>query len=94
MLLKSTHHAEGMAEHINIRDAVSTNIRWYYKCKECTFECATRATCVAHAHREHTDELIGLCNYCGSFYAHSADMMKHHVNTCAGGTTDSDDNND
>ena len=53
-----------------------------------------RAACVAHAHREHTDELIGPCNYCGSFYAHSADMMKHHVNECAGSTTGSDDNDD
>ena len=34
MPLKSTHHAEGMAECINIRDAVGTNIGWYYKCKE------------------------------------------------------------
>ena len=84
MPLKNNHRAEGMAERINIRDAVSTNIRWYYKCKDCAFECATRAACVAHARREHTDELIGPCNYCGSFYAHSADMMKHHVNECVG----------
>ena len=55
---------------------------------------ATRAACVAHALREHTDELIGPCDYCGSFYAHSADMMKHHVNECAGSTTGSDDNDD
>ena len=88
--LKNNHCAEGMTERINIKDAVSTNIRWYYKCKEC----ATRAACVVHAHREHTDELIGPCDYCGSFYAHSADMMKHHVNDCAGSTTGSDDNDD
>ena len=82
MPLKNNHHAEGMAECINIRDAVSTNIGWYYKCKECTFECATRAACVAHARREHTNELIDPCDYCGSFYE------------CAGSTTGSDDNDD
>ena len=91
MPLKSTHRAEGMAECINIRDAVGTNIGRYYKCKECAFGCTTRAACVAHAHREHTDELIGQCYYCGSFYA---DMLKHHVNECAGSTTGSDDNDD
>ena len=94
MPLKNNHCAEEMAECINIRDAVGTNIGHYYKCKECAFECATRAACVAHAHREHTDELIGPCKYCGSFYAHSADTMKHHVNECAGSTTGSDDNDD
>ena len=67
MLLKNTHRAEGMAERINIRDAVGTNIRWYYKCKECAFECATRAACVAHAHREHTDKLIGHAITVGAF---------------------------
>ena len=92
--VKNNHHAEGMAECINIRDAVGTNIGHYYKCKECAFECATRAAFVAHAHREHTDKLIGPCDYCGSFYAHSADMMEHHVNECAGSTTGSDDNDD
>ena len=91
MPLKSTHRAEGMAECSNIRGAVGTNIGRYYKCKECAFECATRAACVAHARREHTDKLIGPCDYCASFYAHSADMMKHHVNECAGSTTGSDD---
>ena len=70
MPLKSIYRAEGMAECINIRDAVGTNIRWYYKCKECAFECATRAACVAHARTEHTDKLIGPCDYCGKFYAH------------------------
>ena len=94
MPLKNTHHVEGMAEYINIRDAVSTNIGWYYKCKECTFECATRAACVAHTCRKHTDELIGPYDYCRRFYAHSADTMKHHVNECAGSTTGSDDNDD
>ena len=38
--------------------------------------------------------LIGPCDYCGSFYAHSADTMKHHVNECAGSTTGNDDNDD
>ena len=94
MPLKNNHRAEGMAECINIRDAVGTNIRCYYKCKECALECATSAACVAHAHREHTNELIGPCYYCGSFYAHSADTMKHHVNEWAGSTTGSDDNDD
>ena len=94
MPLKNNHHAEEMAEHINIRDAVGTNIRHYYKCKECAFECATRAACIAHARREHTDELIGPCEYCGSSYAHSADTMKHHVNECVGSTRGSDDNDD
>ena len=94
MLLKNTHRAEGMAEHVNIRDAIGTNIGQYYKCNECTFECATRAVCVAHARREHTDELIGPCDYCGSFYAHTADAMKCHVNECAGNTIGSDDNDD
>ena len=91
MPLKNTHHAEGMAEHSNTRDAVSTNIGQYYKCNECTFECARRDACVAHARREHTDELIGPCNYCGSFYAHTADTMKRQVNECAGSTIGSDD---
>ena len=45
MLLKSTHRAEGMAECINIRDAVSTNIGQYYKCKECAFECHKGCLC-------------------------------------------------
>ena len=45
--LKNNHRAEGMAEHINKRDAAGTNIRHYYKCKECTFECGTRAACIA-----------------------------------------------
>ena len=88
---KNNHHAEEMAERINIKDAKGTNIGCYYKCKECRFECATRAACIAHAHREHTDKLIGPCEY---FYAHSADVMKHHVNECAGSTTGSNDNDD
>ena len=92
--LKNNHRAEGMAECINKRDAAGTNIRHYYKCKECTFECGTWAACIAHARRKHTDELIGPCNYCGSFSAHSADMMKHHVNECAGDTTSSYDTDD
>ena len=84
---KSNHHAEEMAQCINIKDAEGTNIGRYYKCKECGFECATKAACIAHACREHTNKLIGPCEYCGSFYAHSADTMKHHVNDCAGSTT-------
>ena len=91
---KNNHRAEGMAEHINKRDAAGTNIGRYYKCKECAFECDTRTACVAHARRKHTDELIGPCNYCGSFYAHSADTMKHHVNECAGDTISSYDTDD
>ena len=78
------HRAEGMVEHVNKKNA-------FYRCKECTFECGTRAACVAHARRKHTDELIGPCDYCGTYYAHSADSMKHHVNECAGGTTSSYD---
>ena len=92
--LKNNHHAEGMAEHINKRDAVGTNIGCYYKCKECAFKCATRAACVAHACSEHTNKMIGPCDYCWSFYAHSAYTMKHHVNECAGNTTSSYDTDD
>ena len=85
------HRAEGMVEHVNKRNAVGIKIGHFYRCKECTFECGTRAACVAHACRKHTDELIGPCDYCGTYYAHSADSMKHHVNECAGGTTSSYD---
>ena len=81
-----------MTQRINIKDEDGTTIRHYYKCKECGFDCGTRAACVAHAHREHTDERIGLCEYCGIFYAQSADRMNHHVNDCASSTTGSDDN--
>ena len=88
MLPKNDHHAEAMAECINIKDEDGTNIRCYYKCKQCGFDCGTRAACIAHACREHTDERIGPCEYYGTFYAHSADMMKHHVNNCAGGDDD------
>ena len=91
ILLKNNHCAEGMAECINKRDAAGTNIGRYYKCKECAFECGTRAACIAHARRKYTNELICPCNYCGSFYAHSADTTKHHVNECAGDTTSSYD---
>ena len=79
------------AEGVNKRNAVSIKIGHFYRCKECTFECGTRATCIAHARRKHTNELIGPCDYCGTYYAHSADSMKHHVNECAGGTTSSYD---
>ena len=85
------HHAEGMVERVNKRNAVGIKIGHFYRCKECTFECATRAACIAHARRKHTNELIGPCNYCGTYYAHSADSMKYHVNECAGGTTSSYD---
>ena len=91
MLPKNNHCAEVMAERINIKDEDGTNIGHYYKCKQCGFDCGTKAACVAHTHREHTDERIGPCKYCGTFYAHSADTMKYHVNDCAGSTTGSDD---
>ena len=77
---------------VNKKNEVGTTIEHCYRCKECAFECATRATCIAHARRKHTEELIGPCNYCGTCYAHSADSMKHHVNECAGST--SSDNTD
>ena len=89
---QTTHRAEGMVECINKKNEVGTTIGHCYRCKESAFECATRAACVAHARRKHTDELIGPCNYCGTYYAHSADSMKHHVNECAGST--SSDNTD
>ena len=80
---QTMHHAKGGAM-----------IGRCYRCKECAFECATRAACVAHARRKHTDELIGPCDYCGTYYAHSADSMRHHVNECAGRTTSSDNTDD
>ena len=90
--VQTMHRAEGMVEWVNKENEVGTTIGHCYRCKECTFECATRAACVAHARRKHTDELIGPCDYCGTYYAHSADSMKHHVNECAGST--SSDNTD
>ena len=90
MPVQTTHRAEGMVQRENIKNEVGTMIGRCYRCKECTFECATRATCVAHTRRKHTDELIGSCYYCGTYYAHSADSMRHHVNECAGRTTSSD----
>ena len=90
MPVQTTHHAEGMVQQENKKNEVGTMIGCCYCCKECAFECATRAACVAHACRKHTDELIGPCNYCGTYYAHSADSMRHHVNECAGRTTSSD----
>ena len=89
---QTMHHAEGMVKRVNKKNEVGATIGHCYCCKECTFECATRAACVAHARRKHTDELIGPCDYCGTYYAHSADSMKHHVNECAGST--SSDNTD
>ena len=94
MPVQTTHRAEGMVEQVNKKNEVGTTIGRCYRCKECTFEFATRATCVAHARRKHTDELIGPCDYCGTYYAHSADSMKHHVNECAGSTTSSDNTDD
>ena len=89
---QTTHCAEGMVKQVNKKNEVGTMIGHCYRCKECTFECATRAACIAHACRKHTNELIGPCNYCGTYYAHSVDSMKHHVNECAGST--SSDNTD
>ena len=94
MPVQTTHCAEGMVEWENKKNEVGTTIGHCYRCKECAFECATRAACIAHAHRKHTDELIGPCDYCGTYYAHSADSMRHHVNECAGRTTSSDNTDD
>ena len=94
MPVQTTHRAEGMVLRRNIKNEVGATIGRCYSCKECTFECATRAACVAHARRKHTDELIGPCDYCGIYYAHSADSMRHHVNECAGRTTNSDNSDD
>ena len=94
MPVQTTHHAEGMVQHQNIKNEVGATIGHCYRCKECAFECATRAACVAHARRKHTNELIGPCDYCGTYYAHSADSMRHHVNECAGRTTSSDNSDD
>ena len=92
MPCQTMHRAEGMVERVNKKNEVGAMIGQCYCCKECAFECATRAACVAHARRKHTDELVGPCDYCGTYYAHSADSMKHHVNECAGST--SSDNTD
>ena len=94
MSVQTTHHAEGMVQQENKKNEVGTMIGHCYRCKECAFECATRAACVAHARRKHTDELIGPCDYCGTYYAHSADSTRHHVNECAGRTTSSDNTDD
>ena len=94
MPFQTTHHAEGMVEHVNKKNEAGAMTGHCYHCKECAFECATRAACVAHARRKHTNELIGPCDYCGTYYAHSADFMKHHVNECAGSTTSSDNTDD
>ena len=94
MPVQTTHRAEGMVQRQNIKNEVGAMIGHCYSCKECAFECATRAACVAHARRKHTDELIGPCDYCGTYYAHSADSMRHHVNECAGRTTSSDNSDD
>ena len=94
MPFQTTHHAKGMVEQVNKKNEVGATIGHCYRCKKCAFECATRAACIAHARRKHTNELIGPCNYCGTYYAHSADSMKHHVNECAGSTTSSDNTDD
>ena len=69
MPVQTTHHVEGMVQRQNIKNEVGTMIGHCYSCKECAFECATRAAYVAHARRKHTDELIGPCDYCGTYYA-------------------------
>ena len=89
---QTTHRAEGMVKRINKKNEVGTTIGHCYHCKECAFEYATRAACIAYARRKHINKLIGPCDYCGTYYAHSADSMKHHVNECAGST--SSDNTD
>ena len=94
MPVRTTHRAEGMVQRQNIKNEVGATIGHCYSCKECTFECATRATCVAHARRKHTNELIGPCDYCGIYYEHSADSMRHHVNECTGRATTSDNSDD
>ena len=94
MPVQTMHRAEGMVQRQNIKNEVGATIGRCYSCKECAFECATRAACIAHARRKHTDELIGPCDYCGTYYAHSADSMRHHVNECAGRTTSSDNSDD
>ena len=94
MPVQTTHRAERMVLRRNIKNEVGATIGRRYSCKECAFECATRAACVAHARRKHTDELIGPCDYCGIYYAHSADSMRHHVNECTGRTTTSDNSDD
>ena len=45
MPVQTTHHAEGMVEWVNKKNEVGTMIGHCYHCKECTFECATRAPC-------------------------------------------------
>ena len=94
MPVQTTHRAEGMVQHHNIKNEVGGTIGRCYRCKDCAFKCATRAACIAHARRKHTNELIGPCDYCGIYYVHSADTMRHHVNECAGRTTTSDNSND
>ena len=87
MPFQTTHHAKGMVEWVNQKNEVGATIGHSYHCTECAFECTKRAACIAHARRKHTDEWIGPCDYCGTYYAHSADAMKHHVNECAGSTS-------
>ena len=94
MPFQTMHHAKGMVERVNKKNEVGAMIGHCYRCKECTFECVIRAACVTHACRKHTNELIGPCDYCGTYYAHLADSMKHHVNECAGSTTSSDNTDD
>ena len=66
MPVKTMHHAKGMVQRVNKKNEVGTTIGHCYRCKECTSECATRAACIAHACRKHTNELIGPCDYCGT----------------------------
>ena len=76
--VQTTHCAEGMVQRENIKNEVGTTIGCCYRCKECTFECATRAACVAHARRKHTDELIGPCDYCGTYFV----LGRFHETSC------------
>ena len=94
MPVQTMHHAEGMVEQVIKKNEVGTTIGHCYRCKECAFECATRPACVAHACRKNTDKLIGPCDYCGTYHAHSADSMKHNVNECSGSTISSDNTDD
>ena len=51
MPVQTTHRAEGMVQRQNIKNEVGATIGRCYSCKQCAFECATRAACVAHARK-------------------------------------------
>ena len=59
MPLKNDHLAVTMAKHVNMKDEDGKTIGRHYKCKGCDFDIGTRAACVTHACRGHTDECIG-----------------------------------